>query len=306
MKAASSPAPQPFSLRQLQYAVAVADTGGFGRAAELCHVSQPSLSAQVAKLEAALGVRLFERDRRHVLLTRAGEILLAEARRVLGSADDLASAARQLLDPLAGTLRIGVIGTVSPYLLSEIVPALRREFPRLTLLWTEEKTGPLLDDLGTGRLDGVLLALVAGTDAYEHQLVGEDDFVLAGPPGHPLLASKRPVDPRELEGAQVLLLADGHCFRDQALALCGTAGAEPADFRATSLGTLVQVVAGGAGVTLLPALSLPVENRRGALAIRRFRKPAPSRTIVLAWRRRSPLAAALRGLARVMKKAYPG
>jgi LysR family hydrogen peroxide-inducible transcriptional activator len=284
---------------------ALADSGGFGRAAELCHVSQPSLSAQIAEVEAALGVRLFERDRRHVLLTRAGEVLVGHARRLLTEADDLVAAARHLVDPLTGTLRIGVIATVAPYLLAEIVPALRRELPRLTPLWSEAKTGPLLDDLAAGSLDAVLLALVAGTDAYEHQVVGQDDFVLAGPPGHPLLRPGRPADPRELEGTEILLLEDGHCFRDQALELCTKSGAAEGGFRATSLATLVQVVAGGGGVTLLPSLALAVENRHGELAVRRFRKPGPRRAIALAWRRHSPLAPALRRLAQVIEQAYP-
>jgi LysR family hydrogen peroxide-inducible transcriptional activator len=159
-----------------------------------------------------------------------------------------------------------------------------------------------LDDLGTGRIDAALLALVAGMDAFEHELIAKDDFVLAGPAGHPLVASASPASQRDLKGAQVLLLEDGHCLRDQALAVCGTAGAKEADFRATSLGTLAQVVAGGAGVTLLPALSLKVETRRAELEVRRFKKPAPSRRIVLARRRQSPLAGALLRVALAIRK----
>jgi len=299
-------APHPFSLRQLQYAVAVEETGGFRRAAERCRVAQPSLSTQIAQLEAALGVRLFERGRRRALCTPAGAALVARARRVLGEADDLLSAARGLADPLAGTLRIGVIPTVSPYLLPEIVPELRARYPRLTVLWTEDRTESLLDGLRAGRFDAVLMAAVAGMDDVEREVVAKDPFVLAGRAGDPLLAPRRPARPSDLEGARILLLEDGHCFRDQALAVCASAGARQADFRATSLSTLARMAAGGAGLTLLPALSLAVENRHGDLALRRFAEPAPSRTLVLAWRRRSPLEPSLRELALAMRRGRKG
>jgi LysR family hydrogen peroxide-inducible transcriptional activator len=293
----------PFSLRQLQYAVAIAETRGFRTAAERCHVSQPSLSAQLAQLEAVLGVRLFERDRRRVLVTAPGEELLIRARRVLAEADDLLGAARQAGDPLSGTLRVGVIPTVSPYLLPDIVPALRREHTRLVVLWEEEKTGALLEKLREGRLDAGLLALVAGMDDLEHETLGEDRFLLAGPPAHPLLRSRRPVHVHDLEGETVLLLEDGHCFRDQALAICSAGKAQEADFRGTSLATLTQMVAGGAGLTLLPALSVEVENRRGELALRDFAAPRPSRTLVLAWRKQSPRGAGLREVAATIRQA---
>jgi LysR family hydrogen peroxide-inducible transcriptional activator len=293
----------PFSLRQLQYAVAVAETRGFRTAAERCHVSQPSLSAQIAQLEDVLGVRLFERDRRRVLVTAAGEELLVRARRVLAEADDLVDAAQQAGDPLSGTLRVGVIPTVSPYLLPEIVPALRRAYARLVVLWAEEKTDALLERLRGGDLDAGILALVAGMEDLDHETLGEDPFLLAGPPSHPLLRSRRPARLRELDGETVLLLEDGHCLRDQALAICSAGRAKEADFRATSLATLTQMVAGGAGVTLLPALSLEVENRGGELALRPFAAPRPGRTLVLAWRRRSPRGAALRGVAATIREA---
>ena len=292
----------PFSLRQLQYAVAVADTGGFRRAAERCHVAQPSLSAQLAALEDALGAQLFERNRRRVLLTAAGEILVARARRVLTETADLVEAARHLQDPLAGTLRIGVIPTISPYLLPEIVPELRVRFPKLALQWHEDKTQTLLLELENGRLDAVLLALVPGMDDLERETLAEDPFVLAGSPEHPLLKRKRPAHPEDLAGQRVLLLEDGHCFREQALAFCAATHAHEAGFRATSLSTLAQMAASGDGVTLLPALSLALENRRGDLATRRFASPAPSRTLVLAWRKPSPRGPGLRQLAKVIRR----
>lgn len=295
----------PFTLRQLQYAVAVAETGGFRRAADRCHVSQPSLSAQLAQLESVLGVRLFERNRRRVLLTAAGQELVARAQRALSAADDVLVAAQRFGDPLAGTLRIGVIATVSPYLLPETAPALRAKHPRLTLFWNEDRTAALLHDLRQGRLDGVVLALVSGMDDLEHEVIAADAFVLAGPRGHALLRPRRRAEPRELDGQGILLLEDGHCFRDQALSVCATASAREVDFRATSLSTLARMAAGGAGVTLLPELALAVENRRGELAVRRFAQPAPGRTLVFAWRRGSPLGPALRELSRGLRDSYP-
>ncbi len=292
--------PHPFSLRQLQYAVAVADTGGFRKAAQLCHVSQPSLSAQLAQLEDALGVRIFERDRRRVLVTPAGSEMLARARRVLLEAEDLIAASSRLRDPLCGTLRIGVIPTVSPYLLPEITPAIRSSYPRLTVHWTEEKTQVALRLLRDGALDAVLLALVPGMEGLDRQVVAEDPFVLAGAPSDPLLRSRVPARVKELEGASLLLLEDGHCFRDQTLAFCEGAHVREAGYRATSLATLARMAAGGAGLTLLPELSLAVENRHDELAVRRFARPGPRRTLVLAWRAQTPLAMALRQIATTM------
>jgi len=297
--------PHPFTLRQLQYATAVAATLSFHKAAALCHVSQPSLSAQLAQLEEALGVRLFERDRRRVLVTAAGKELLERARRLLLDADDLLAAARRAGDPLAGTLRIGVIPTISPYLLPSAPPALRAAFPRLATLWVEDRTATLLGALGAGELDAALLALEADIGDVEHEAVADDPFVLATRPDDPLGTRPAPAKLGELRRAQVLLLDDGHCFRDQALATCSKAGARELEFRATSLPTLAQMVAGGAGVTLLPQLAVATEAQRSGLLTRAFARPAPHRTIALVWRRRSPLAPALRKVARAIRDAYP-
>ncbi len=297
--------PPAFSLRQLQYAVAVAEELSFRRAAERCHVSQPALSAQLGELERALGVRLFERDRRRVLVTASGRGLLERARSVLLGAEDLREAARQMGDPLSGTLRIGVIPTVSPYLLPSVAPGIRARFPRLTPLWVEDKTGPLLKELGEGRLEAVLLARVAELDELEHEPIAEDPFFLVARSDHPLGGSSSPATLAELRAVEVLLLDEGHCLREQALEVCSKAKARELEFRATSLSTLVQMVAGGAGVTLLPALSLPAEARRARLRVRRFSPPAPRRTITLAWRKGSPLAPALRQLAAVVRERYP-
>lgn len=296
--------PHPVTLRQLQYVVAVADTRSFGRAAELCAVSQPSLSAQVAQLEEAAGARLFERDRRRVLLTPAGEILVAQARRVLADADEWMDSAARMGDPLNGKLRIGVIPTISPYLLPQIAPSLRQRFPKLQVLWVEDKTATLLTAIAGGRLDAALVALEADLGDVAHAVVGKDPFVLATSRRHPLGASSKPVALAELEDVQVLLLDDGHCFRDQVLALCSHTGAQEKEFRATSLSTLSQMVAAGAGVTLLPLISVPVENRAGELAIRTFAEPAPGRTLALVWRRGSPCDGAMQRLATNMREAF--
>jgi LysR family hydrogen peroxide-inducible transcriptional activator len=296
-------APYPVTLRQLQYALAVAETGSFRRAAERCHVAQPSLSAQLAEAERALGVRLFDRDRRRVLVTAAGEAVLERARRVLVEADDLLETARQRSDPLSGTLRVGVIPTVAPYLLPVVAPALRRAFPRLAVQWTEEKTAVLVGRVEAGELDAALAAEESDLGDLFVAPLAKDPFVLAVPPAHPLGRSGGAVAADALAGEKVLLLDDGHCLRAQALEVCSKAEAEELGFRATSLATLVQMVSAGAGVTLLPQLAVDAEARRSDLRLRPFRDPAPSRTLVLVWRKGAALDAALREVAETLRGA---
>jgi len=297
-------APHPFTLRQLQYAVAVADARSFSDGAARCRVSQPSLSAQVAQLEEALGTRLFERDRRKVLLTAVGEQIITRARAVLRETDDLVDLAQRSTDPLVGTIRLGVIPTLSPYLIPCIRPALRRAYPELALLWVEDKTEVLAAKLASGNVDGALLALEAKIGDVECATVGYDPFVLAAPAGHPLVSRKGPAKLSEIKNENVLLLDDGHCFREQALAVCSRGKAQELEFRATSLPTLAQMVADGHGVTLLPKLAVATEAKRARLAIRPFADPAPGWTIALVWRRRSPLAAALQQIASTARDAF--
>jgi LysR family hydrogen peroxide-inducible transcriptional activator len=297
-------APHPFTLRQLQYVVAVADERSFRRAAERCHVSQPSLSVQIAAVEDALGVTLFERARR-VLVTAAGRDVVERARRLLVAADDLVQAGRRAGDLLGGTLRAGVIPTLAPYLLPALAPVLRARFPRLTLIWREDKTQGLAAALEAGELEAALLALEGVAGAVEHEIVAEDPFVLAVPAGHPLARSAAPAGPAELRGAEVLLLDEGHCFRDQALEVCAAARARPGAYHATSLMTLVQLVASGAGLTLLPAIAVATEARRARLRVRPIQSARARRTVALVWRKGSPLAPALRQIARAMREAYP-
>lgn len=287
----------PISIRQLQYVVAVADELNFRRAAERCFVSQPSLSAQVAEAERALGVRFFERDSRRVLVTAAGAEVVARARELIVGFGDLLEAAQEGADPLRGTLRVGVIPTIAPYLLPDLDPVLRATFPDLRLIWVEDKTEALVEQVERGALDAALVAAEAGLGSLVYEPVGEDPFVVAAPPGHALAEDDAPLRLAELAEHELLLLDDGHCFRDQALELCASAGAHELNFRATSLSTLVQMVASGDRATLLPRLAVEVENRRGRLVVRPFVQPGPKRTLALAWRRHSAIAEALATLA---------
>lgn len=296
-------APYPVTLRQLQYVAAVAETRSFRRAAEACHVSQPSLSAQVAEAERGLGVLLFERSRRRVLVTAAGEALLERARLVLHAADELVEAAARRADPLKGELRMGILPTVAPYLLPRVVPALRRRLPELLVIWEEDRTPALVRRVSQGELEGALLAREADLGDLVQVELGRDPFLLVAPPGHPLARGAGSVEPRALRGERVLLLDDGHCLRDQALEVCERARAEELGFRATSLPTLVQMVASGAGVTLLPRMAVETEVARAGLRARPFAAPSPGRTLVLAYRRGAAAEPALRAVAEAIAGA---
>lgn len=296
--------PSPISLRQLQYIVAVAEQRSFRRAAELCHVSQPSLSEQVAQAEDLLGVQLFERSRRGVVATPAGKVLAEEAQLICHKAEALVDSARLFADPFAGRLRIGVIPTVAPYLLPDLAPELRKRYPKLRLLWTEEKTEVLVERLARGDLDAAILALEADIGDLDKVVLGEDPFVFAAAPSHPLATSPKPIKPESLDGEDVLVLDEGHCFRKQVLSFCSRAGGEEAGYRATSLPTLVQMAAGGIGVTLLPNLAVPVENRNNVLHVRFFAGRAPSRTLALCWRRGSGLRTTLASVGETAHEAY--
>jgi len=295
----------PYTLRQLEYAVAVAETGGFRKAAEQCHVSQPALSAQLAQLEDVIGVRLFERDRRRVLVTAAGRELLARAKRVLTEAADLQALARCCEDPFHGEMRIGIIPTIAPYILAEITPSLQERFPELRLLWSEEKTSTLVTMLEEGTLDAAVLALEADIGDVEHAELAKDPFVLAAARSHPLAKARSKMPVAKLSQNCVYLLEDGHCFREQVVDLCSKVGSEEAGFRATSLATLVQLVASTGGLTLLPSLALGIENRHDQLKIRPLGSPIPYRTIALVWRPSTPFRDALKLLAETMRAAYP-
>ncbi|WP_448190687.1 LysR substrate-binding domain-containing protein [Azospirillum sp. sgz301742] len=291
------------TLRQLRYLVAVADTLHFGRAAERCHVSQPSLSAQIQQLEDTLGVQLVERTQRRVLLTAAGRDAVARARRILGEMTDLAAAARSAGVPLGGELRLGAIPTLAPYYLPRVLPALRRDHPELKLFLREDLTGRLLDALKAGTLDALLLALPVDEPGLDHAAVFDEPFAVALPAGHPLIA-RAALEEGDLAGERLLLLEEGHCFRDQALAVCRLNGRPERDgFSGTSLNTLCEMVAGRVGVTLLPALARP--RAPEGVETRPFAEPQPARRVGLVWRKGSPRGAELQQLADYLRRHLP-
>jgi len=290
-------------LKDLRYLVAVADERHFGRAAQRCFVSQPTLSAQLKKLEDYLGVQLIERQPRRVLLTAAGDEIVARARRILESSDEVVALARAHRDPLAGPLRVALLPTIGPYLLPHIAPAVRRGLPRLKLLLYELKTAQILERLRAGELDVGVLALPVELDALVARELYQEPFLLALPQRH-RLAHRSSVRLEELREEPLLLLEEGHCLRDQALELCGRAGVHTEqDFRATSLETLRQMVASGAGITLLPQLAC--QGAYGAargIAMRPLARPAPVRRVGAVWRATSPRVAAITALCELIAK----
>lgn len=294
------------NLRSLEYLVALADHRHFGRAADAVFVTQPTLSAQVKKLETELGVELVERRARGVLLTDVGEQVVARARVLLAEAENIRALARLSEDPEAGSLRLGVFPTLGPYLLPHVVPEVRRRFPRLELLLVEEKSEVLLAQLREGRLDAALLAMPNPAPGLHEEPLFDEEFLLAVPTGHEL-AGKQSVATSALAGQSVLLLDEGHCLREHALSVCHLAGAsERIGFRATSLETLRQMVASGTGVTLLPRLSVsaPVPESPD-IALVRLGAPSPSRRIALYWRTSSVYTDVLNELAEVFRGVDP-
>lgn len=294
------------TIRQLEYAVAVADELHFRRAAERCAVSQPALSTQIQQLEELLGVQIFERTRRQVRLTTVGERVVARARRVLRELDELGEVARQASAPLSTPVTLGVIPTVAPYLLPRILPAVRARYPALELRLVEDRTARLVAALGAGQLDLLLLALpIPGGTGDVTRPLFDERFYLAAPPDHPLTRLDE-IDERELGGRDVLLLEDGHCLREHALSVCDAAGARAAGaVRATSLNTLVHMVASGLGITLLPEMAVEAAvAAEGRVAVRRFREPAPTRTIGLSWRRSSARQLEFELLADLIREAW--
>jgi LysR family hydrogen peroxide-inducible transcriptional activator len=295
------------NLRDLEYLVAVADHRHFGRAARACFVTQPTLSTQLKKLEAELDAALLERNSRQVLLTPVGERVVDRARTVLAEVEAIRGLAQQARDPRAGILRLGVFPTLAPYLLPHVVPELRRLFPELELRLIEEKSEVLLVQLRQGRLDGALLAFPVDGTGLSSEPLFREEFLLAVPAGH-RLSRGGPIGTDILADEQLLLLADGHCLRDQALEVCELAGArEYTGFQATSLETLRHMVAAGVGITLLPVLSVhPPVPEVPTVALRRFTDPTPSREIGLFWRSGSFRAELLDEVAGVVRRNVPG
>jgi LysR family hydrogen peroxide-inducible transcriptional activator len=294
------------TLQELRYLVALAECGHFGRAAEACHVTQPTLSTQLRKLEEELGVVLFERTNKTLNITPVGRKIVDQARKVLAGADAIVGLSRETTAPLAGPLTLGVIPTLGPYLLPWLVPLLKRAYPDLRLILNEDLTDDLIERLRAHRLDAAVLALpIAGDDLAIRPLFDEP-FFFACPRDHPL-AGATTVSNVDLRSQRLLLLTDGHCLRDQALAVCGHRDAPAkeggADFRATSLETLRQMVAAGMGATLLPALAV-ARGGDPAFAVRPLATGA-SRRIGLVWRRAYPKSADLELLARAIRDGLP-
>lgn len=276
------------SLKQLRYFEAVAQAGHFGRAAEQCAVTQPALSMQVQELERFLGLQLLERGRGGVILTEGGKEIARRASQVLADVRDIVDFARQQGGTLSGPLGLGVISSVAPYILPQLLPMIRTAFPDLDLHIRETQTQLLLRELVDGQLDLLLLALPVEQPEVETMRLFEDRFLLAMPPSYHV-SDHVHATPDLLEGDRLLLLEEGHCMRDQALAFCNLQRVGNINtFGASSLSTLVQMVANGLGTTLLPELSVPLETRRGDIHLMRFADPEPQRVIGLAWRKSSP------------------
>jgi LysR family transcriptional regulator, hydrogen peroxide-inducible genes activator len=277
------------TLRQLEFLHAVATHGSFSRAAEHCHVTQPTLSAAIKELEAQLGVQLIEREARGASLTKAGDEAARRARLILSESEDLVAAVHQAGAPLQGPFRLGAIPTVAPYVLPKILPPLRSGYPDLRLYLREDKTERLLDGLRARELDAAVIALPWDAPGIETETLFDDEFLFISAPDH-ALASRTGLTPEDLADEDVLLLEDGHCLRDHALAVCALPASKlGTEVSATSLQTLVQMVAGGLGVSLLPRLAADAGIAMGTdIALRRFTEPAIGRAVGIAWRAGSP------------------
>jgi LysR family transcriptional regulator, hydrogen peroxide-inducible genes activator len=296
------------TLQELRYLVALSEKGHVVRAAEACNVGQPTLSTQLKKLEDYLGVVLFERNKHQLIPTPICQEIIERARVALAAVDQIRELARRGRNPMDGPLRLGIFPTLGPYLMPHLVPVIRRTCPQLHLYLREDLTSNLLERLRQGRLDALLLALPVRGDDIEVMALFREAFVVALPLGH-ALASKRLIDEDELAGQNVLLLEEGHCMRDQALAICSaTPTEEREELKATSLETLRQMVAAGVGCTLLPALAATPGTGSidgGMVQIRPFSAPVPMRTIGMVWRRHYPREGTVKTLGRLISANLP-
>src|ERR1051325_9941891 len=276
------------TLRQLRYFDALARHGHFGRAADACAISQPALSMQIKEMEEALGGVLLERNARQVSLTKCGEELAERVRDILRSVDELGDFARASRDLLAGRLRVGMIPTIAPYLLPKVIANLKRMHPELDIHVREALTAKLLEELAEGRLDTAIVALPVSEPSLTEVPLFAENFLLVRP-GEDV---EKPVPSIEkLRDMRLLLLEEGHCFRDQALAFCNMQSSPPREtLDASSLSTLVQMVSAGIGVTLIPEMAVAVETRSAAVSVARLKNPQPSRTVGMVWRKPPPLA----------------
>jgi len=294
------------TLRQMSYALALAETGHFGRAAESCHVTQPALSQQIRQLEEACGAPLFDRLGKSVRVTPLGREFVERARGILERADGLEAFLAGKRGRPERPLRFGLIPTVAPYLLPDIFPALQRSLPDLSFAVSESRTDALIEGIEDGSLDFALIAteLPAGGPKLVAEPLFEDEFVLATAAGE---AAVEPVALAGVDSGRMLLLDEGHCFRDQAIAACGIdREASRRTFAATSLSTIVEFVANGQGVTLLPAIALRKEATGGRIAVHALQSPGARRELRLVWRDAAPYAAVFREVAGVIRRARGG
>ncbi|OAP40954.1 LysR family transcriptional regulator [Sinorhizobium glycinis] len=276
------------TLRQMRYFDALATARHFGRAAELAHVSQPALSAQIMEMEEHLGVKLVERSRGGVFLTGKGEDVLARVRAILADVDRLEESARANSGTLEGRVRLGVIPTLAPYLVPRLIPYLRARYTEIEIELKESLTDRLIADLADGRLDAVVAALPIDADGIATRPLFSDRFFMAVADNERNVLMS-PLTEQQVDISQLLLLEEGHCLRDQALAVCNTAGKRQlTSFGATSMATLLQMVANGMGMTLIPEIAIPSEASRNSIRIVPFAAPGPAREIGLIWRRSNP------------------
>lgn len=290
-----------FTLRQLRYFEAMARHNHFGRAADACSISQPALSTQIKELEKELGSDLFERGARQVRLTNFGEAFLVRVREILRSVDELGDVARAARNQLAGRLRIGIIPTVAPYMLPRIIGNLTRLYDGLDIHVRETQTAKLVQELTEGRLDTAIVALPVSEPSLTEVALFNEDFVLVRPGKD----EGKPVPNRDmLSEMRLLLLEEGHCFREQALSFCKVNTERPRELMdGSSLSTLVQMVGAGIGITLIPEMAVAVETRSATVSIARFNAPQPSRTIGMIWRKTSPLAEQLLQISEVVRQS---
>lgn len=291
-------------MKHLRYFEALAQHRHFGRAAEACSISQPALSLQVKELEEIVGAPLVERGTRQIRLTGLGESFAARARVILRAVEELGDLARASHRPFSGQLRLGVIPTVAPYLLPSVINSLTLRYPALDLLPRESTTQRLIGELMNGRLDAAILALPVSEPALTSVSLFEEEFFLVRPQAD----ADKPVPSAEtLQDMRLLLLEEGHCFRDQAISFCKISVSPSHDLiEGNSLSTLVQMVGAGIGVTLIPEMAVPVETRSAPVSVVRLASPRPSRTIGMVWRKTNPLSDELAQIAGVIRAAGTG
>jgi LysR family transcriptional regulator, hydrogen peroxide-inducible genes activator len=287
-------------MKHLRYFEALAQSGHFGRAADACSISQPALSLQMKELEDILGAPLIDRSARQMRLTSLGEAFAQRARDILRSVDELTDLARASFSPLTGRLRIGVIPTIAPYLLPSIIQELAQRFQGLDLRPREAVTQRLIEDVIEGRLDCAILALPSGDPSLHETILFDEEFVLVRPTAD---ADKPVPRPEALREMRLLLLEEGHCFRDQALSYCSLSQGNARDvIEGSSLSTLVQMVGAGIGVTLIPEMAAPIETRSAQVALSRMPAPRPTRRIGMVWRRANPLSQQLEHIAGIVRE----